>query len=643
LVGAVLMPGYTNNSASWTKTAPWGKSSGVWNKAKEAYANVSGTWKQWWLDGGVNDRTFTESDNLSGLNEPVVLTAIQSDGKVVLLGNFTTFNGVTANNIIRLNSDGTRDASFNANTGSGFNNSVNSMAIQSDGKIIVGGNFTTFNGVTVNGIVRLNSDGTRDTAFTTNTGTGFSYYSSTFSLLFGIAIQSDGKIVIVGFFTEFNGATVNYIVRLNSDGTRDTTFTTNNGSGFNSYTLSVAIQSDGKIVLGGDFIEFNGATVNRIVRLNSNGTIDTAFATNTGSGANQPISSLAIQSDGKIIVGGSFTTFNGVTVNRIVRLNSDGTRDASFNVNTGSGFNDRPYSMALQSDGKIIVGGLLTSFNGTAVNYIVRLNSNGTRDTTFTTNMGTGLNYPTFGTGGVYSLAIQSDGKIFVGGNFTSLNNTATNYIVRLNSDGTKDTAFVTNIGSGFNRSVRSLAIQSDGKIIVGGSFNSLNGIGVSGAVRLNLDGTVHTIFTVNSDGSIAATAFQSDGKIVMGGYFTTFNGTATNNIACLSSDGTIDTTFSTNIGTGFSASVGPIVIQSDGKIVIGGSFATFNGVTVNYIVRLNSNGTRDTGFTANTGSGFNNSAMSLAIQSDGKIVIGGAFTTLNGATVSRRNCTLKF
>jgi uncharacterized delta-60 repeat protein len=637
------MPGYTNNSASWTKTAPWGKSSGVWNKAKEAYANVSGTWKQWWLDGGVNDRTFTESDNLSGLNEPVVLTAIQSDGKVVLLGNFTTFNGVTANNIIRLNSDGTRDASFNANTGSGFNNSVNSMAIQSDGKIIVGGNFTTFNGVTVNGIVRLNSDGTRDTAFTTNTGTGFSYYSSTFSLLFGIAIQSDGKIVIVGFFTEFNGATVNYIVRLNSDGTRDTTFTTNNGSGFNSYTLSVAIQSDGKIVLGGDFIEFNGATVNRIVRLNSNGTIDTAFATNTGSGANQPISSLAIQSDGKIIVGGSFTTFNGVTVNRIVRLNSDGTRDASFNVNTGSGFNDRPYSMALQSDGKIIVGGLLTSFNGTAVNYIVRLNSNGTRDTTFTTNMGTGLNYPTFGTGGVYSLAIQSDGKIFVGGNFTSLNNTATNYIVRLNSDGTKDTAFVTNIGSGFNRSVRSLAIQSDGKIIVGGSFNSLNGIGVSGAVRLNLDGTVHTIFTVNSDGSIAATAFQSDGKIVMGGYFTTFNGTATNNIACLSSDGTIDTTFSTNIGTGFSASVGPIVIQSDGKIVIGGSFATFNGVTVNYIVRLNSNGTRDTGFTANTGSGFNNSAMSLAIQSDGKIVIGGAFTTLNGATVSRRNCTLKF
>jgi uncharacterized delta-60 repeat protein len=647
------MPGYTNNSASWTKTAPWGKSSGVWNKAKEAYANVSGTWKQWWLDGGVNDRTFTESDNLSGLNEPVVLTAIQSDGKIVIGGEFTTFNGVTANNIIRLNSDGTRDASFNANTGSGFNNSVNSMAIQSDGKIIVGGNFTTFNGVTVNGIVRLNSDGTRDTAFTTNTGTGFSYYSSTFSLLFGIAIQSDGKIVIVGFFTEFNGATVNFIVRLNSDGTRDTTFTTNNGSGFNDYTLSVAIQSDGKIVIGGNFTYLNNTATNRIVRLNSNGTIDTAFATNTGSGANESVSSLAIQSDGKIIVGGSFTTFNGVTVNRIVRLNSDGTRDASFNANTGSGFDNRPYSMAIQSDGKIIVGGLLATFNGTAVNYIVRLNSNGTRDTTFTTNMGTGLNYPTFGTGGVYSLAIQSDGKIFVGGNFTSLNNTATNYIVRLNSDATRDTTFITNIGSGFNRGVRSLGVQSNGKIFVIGDFTSLNGAGVSGCVRLNSNGTLDTVFATSIDsggvGETWSVAFQPDNKIIIGGYFRTFNGTAANGIVRLNSDDTTDTAFTANIGTGFNIGAGYapgpglIVIQSDGKIVMGGAFATFNGVTVNYIVRLNSNGTRDTGFTANTGSGFNNATMSIAIQSDGKIVIGGAFTTLNGTTVSRRNCTLKF
>ena len=578
------------------------------------------------LNGGSNDVNFTEFDVYSGFNSSVESIAIQSDGKLVIGGTFSTFNGVTVNRIVRLNSDGTRDTSFTTNTGTAFNGAVQSIAIQSDGKFVIGGAFTTFNGVTVNRIVRLNTDGTRDTAFTTNTGTAFS------GVVRSIAIQSDGKLVIGGDSVSFNDITVNRIVRLNSDGTRDTTFTTNTGTGFDNSVSSIAIQSDGKIVIGGFLTTFNGVTVNHIVRLNTDGTRDTAFTTNTGTAFNGLVFSIAIQSDGKLVIGGSFSTFNGVTVNRIVRLNSDGTRDTAFTTNTGTAFNSSVNSIAIQSDGKIVAGGLFLTFNGVTVNRIVRLNADGTLDTAFTTNTGTGFD------NGVNSIAIQSDGKLVIGGTLTTFNGVTVNRIVRLNSDGTRDTGV--QISFAFNGLVLSIAIQSDGKIVVGGFFLTFNDVTVNRIVRLNSDGTRDTAFTTNtgtafSDG-VRSIAIQSDGKLVIGGQFTTFNGVTVNRIVRLNTDGTRDTAFTTNTGTAFSGAVQSIAIQSDGKLVIGGDFLTFNGVTVNRIVRLNSDGTRDTVFTTNTGTAFNNSVRSIAIQSDGKIVAGGLFTTFNGVTVNR-------
>jgi hypothetical protein len=152
------MPGYTRASGSWGKNAPWTRSSGVWAKAKEAYANVAGTWRQWWLDGGINDRTFTEFDVYSGFSSNVISIAVQSDGKVVIGGDFRTFNGVTAIRIARLNSDGTLDTTFTTNTGTGFNESVQSIAIQSDGKIVCGGEFTGFNSINRTRLARIGGE-----------------------------------------------------------------------------------------------------------------------------------------------------------------------------------------------------------------------------------------------------------------------------------------------------------------------------------------------------------------------------------------------------------------------------------------------------------------------------------------------------
>ncbi|SFB08361.1 delta-60 repeat domain-containing protein/Por secretion system C-terminal sorting domain-containing protein, partial [Flavobacterium swingsii] len=418
------------------------------------------------------------------------------DGKILVGGDFTTYNGGTENKIIRLNSDGTKGSTFI--TGTEFNNAVNSIAIQPDGKILVGGDF----GVT-NYIIRLNSDGTKDTTF--NTGTGFNNYVKL------IAVQPDGKILLGGDFTTYNGGTENYIIRLSSDGTKDSTFTT--GIGFNAGVDDISIQPDGKILVGGNFTTYKGVTQNRIIRLNTDGTKDTTFT--TGIGFNSVVDDIAIQSDGKILVGGLFTTYQGVTQNRIIRLNSDGTKDTTFN--TGTGFNNPVYAIAIQPDGKILVGGNFTTYKGVTQNRIIRLNTDGTKDTTF--NTGTGFNNY------VFAIAIQPDGKILVGGYFTTYKGVTQNYIIRLNSDGSKDSTF--NIGTGFNSIVDDIAIQSDGKILVGGSFTTYQGVTQNGIIRLNSDGTKDTTFNTGTgfNDFVSTITIQTDGKILVGGNFTTYQG----------------------------------------------------------------------------------------------------------------------
>ena len=230
--------------------------------------------------------------------------------------------------------------------------------------------------------MRLNADGTRDTAFTTNTGTAFNSaigaVSSSGSTPHAISIQADGKILAAGLFTTFNGTTVNRIARLNSNGTLDTAFTTNTGTASNGITSSVVVQADGKIIItGSTFLTWNGTTVNRIVRLNSDGTRDTAFTTNTGTGFNSSPRDILIQSDGKILAAGLFTTFNGTTAIRIIRLNSDGTIDTAFTTNTGTGVGSLTgvivNSIILQPDRKIIIGGRFTTFNSLTANNIARI------------------------------------------------------------------------------------------------------------------------------------------------------------------------------------------------------------------------------------------------------------------------------
>src|SRR6266700_1349709 len=203
-------------------------------------------------------------------------------------------------------------------------------------------------------------------------------------------------------------------------------------------------------------------------------------------GANEPVFSLAVQVDGKILVGGYFTTLGGQSRNYIGRLNADGTLDPSFNPSAGGVVYPSVYSLALQADGKIVVGGVFTGLGGQSRNYIGRLNADGTLDTSF--NPGAS-NY-------VSSLAVQADGRSLVGGGFTTLGGQSRTNIGRLNADGTLDTVF----NPGADNSVLSLAVQADGKILIGGNFTTLGGQSRTNVGRL--DNTGPATQSLTFDGS---------------------------------------------------------------------------------------------------------------------------------------------
>jgi uncharacterized delta-60 repeat protein len=557
----------------------------------------------------AGDLDLTFNPGLVSTNaSPVHAFAVQSDGRILMGGDFTVVDGVSRNHIARLNTDGSVDTTFIPGTGADA--AVNVVAIQADGKILIGGNFLTINGTGRSRIARLNTDGSVDTTF--NPGTGAS------NAVFAIAIQPDGRIVIGGSFSVYNGTTRNSIARLNADGSLDTTFTI--GTGANNAVFAIAVQVDGHLVVGGQFTSFNGTTRNRVMRLNADGSLDATF--NVGTAANNAVNALALQPDGRILMGGVFTNYNGTARNFIARLNTDGSLDTTLDPGTGP--NSTVFSLVIQTDGRIVLGGFFTSYNGTARNRIVRINANGSLDSAF--NPGTGAEST------VQAVALQTDGRILLGGSFELYNGAQRISVARANADGSLDASL--DAPTGTDGEANSIALQSDGKLVIGGEFGGLNGATRRRLGRINADGNLDSSFNPGTgvDGGVVAIALQTDGRILIGGFFTTFDGTARNRIARLNSDGSLDTTF--NIGTGANSAVRAIAFQPDGRILIGGQFTTYNGTARNNLARLNADGSLDATF--NVGTGGNNNVFAIGIQPDGNILIGGQFTTFNSTARNR-------
>jgi len=622
---------------------------------------------------------------------------------------------------------------------------LSTMIVQSDGKILVGGSFTAAQEVSRRGIARLNLDGTLDTSF--DPGTEFSGGGNFSAML----VQPDRKILIAGGFDHFNGTPLNGLARLNPDGSLDTTFDASAGR---MCFRAMALANDDKVVVGGC----------GIARLNPNGSLDQSFNSAERTYMDH-IASIAVQPDGKVIIGGDFcdTCFpSSVPLNRVARLNHDNSRGSTIEFPTSG-------TTVSESDGKAILtverngdatgtatvdyvtsggtaqagldyaatsGTLVFGPSETSKTFAVPILDDGVAESDETVNLtltnptgdaslspqkstvliildnerpgsldssfrgiGCGVCFFTFLTpqengktlvvnsyGGSLSrfdpegswdgsfadyvyggaTAVQADGRILVGGTFTNINGFVCRGLARLTVDGAIDTTF--DAGSGpsplrfgsacspsdpflfSDSAVTTIALQADGKILIGGGFSDVGGFPRSGLARLNPDGSVDPSFDVGIEGDffhrprflcsrlVNAVAVQPDGKVLVSGSFSKITGVPRSGFARLNPDGSLDSTFAPAIEDrpGLPVLRRLFGLQTDGKILVA-FYASGNGQFGEYVLaRFNSNGSRDTGFNTRTAvmddQGIGGIPIyALAIQRDGKILIGGSFDTING------------
>ncbi len=557
-------------------------------------------------------------------NNAVYAIALQADGRHVVGGDFTAVSGLNVNRVMRLRADGTPDAGFSPGTGA--NAGVYSLLLPTGGNVLMAGAFTDVNGPNHTRVARLLGTSTAtggevefsaakfsvtesqptatiqvrrvgpttksvtvDYATSNGTALGSDYASATGTITFGVgeaaktfvvpitsetAVEDD-ETVLLALSNPTGGADLGsqrtaVLTILNDDqstglGAVDTTFP----AMANGPVYASLVQPDGKLVVAGDFTGFPEGTRVRIARFNVAGTLDPSF--NLSAWINGAATALAIQADGKILVGGAFTVVNGVTRDRVARFNTDGTLDLSFNP--GIGPNSTVNAIVVQPDGAIVLGGSFGNFDGDPPAYLVRVLPDGLFDPSFAPR----VNYT------VWAIARTTAGQLLVGGDFTYVGGKIRNHIARLNADGSLDPAF--DPGFGPNSTVRAIAAQSDGKALVGGSFSDVAGTGHGYLCRLDSGGLVDPTYVGTATSTVYALALQADGKVVAGGDFTTISGAPINRVARLLVDGTADPSFV--VGAGAPGGVYTLALQSDGGVVVGGAFDHFDGLNRQRLVRL--------------------------------------------------------
>lgn len=351
---------------------------------------------------------------------------------------------------------------FEFNPGEGANDTVFTLALQPDGRVLVGGRFTELDRVTLNRIARLHDDGYLDTFL--NPGEGFN------DTVRALALRADGRIGAGGEFTLFNAQTRNRLVRLNADGAADPGF--NVGAGADNVVRALAVDENGNLLVGGEFNNLGGRQRTRLARVLNDGTVDPAFTPALDRG----VYALAVQPDGRILVAGAFGTAGGLPRPHLARFNADGTPDASFNAGSGP---DRPVrSLALYPDGRLLIAGEFRQVAGQPRGGVARLNPDGTLDSTFAP--GAGAN------GMVHAVGLAPDGKVLIGGAFTQYDGVARGRVARLNPDGSLDTLFEP--GTGANDTVFTLVVQPNSAVLIGGDFTEVDGLPRNRIARLHGD-----------------------------------------------------------------------------------------------------------------------------------------------------------
>ncbi|MBX2981026.1 MAG: hypothetical protein KF905_17185 [Flavobacteriales bacterium] len=605
-------------------------------------------------------------------NKVVVLP----DGKMMVGGFQVAHNLSATRNVMRLNTDGTVDPTFNMP----YDNNARCFAMQPDGKVLVGG---------VGLLKRFNTDGSPDPSFEdpgallTPMPGSFVYPEGT---VLDLHVLADGSIMASGAFSMVGGAPTCGLVRFTAQGWIDAVadlgyaleqpvhaFVVNETTGkvfatsadfvlpfspfstplvrFNAdlsldvmvtgllgYIYRMVLQPNGGILFAGDASAWLGSyAVDGIGRLNPDGTLDMSFSPPVlGPGMLYQPMGLAVQADNKAVVGGLFTLVDGAPREYLVRLAPDGSLDNTFDIGLNDPAkvdNEFAHSMisaiAVQADGRIVTAGQTYYFGNRARRGMARFMPDGALDNGF--NPSLGASDP------VRALVRRPDGRIIVGGDFSAIGDSARGCIAQLLPDGTVDPDFPSGAGVGrapfADGSVRCMILLPDGRLLVAGRFLRFHGQDVSSVLQLLPDGSLDPAFqppTVN--GIVESMALQPDGRILLGGTMSTVQGEPRRRVARLLPNGALDTDFDPGPGIDPQvSSVNSMLVLPDGRILLGGSFSSYAGVPASNIVRVLATGAIDPTFSASPGA--NGRVEDMLLMPNGDVMLAGSFTAFNGST----------
>ena len=445
------------------------------------------------------------SPELADLAVPQRLLVLPDDSFLVYW-NFNRFNGRNAGLVLKFKADRTLDPGFRVD-GNFFH--VIALTPAPGGKFIASMRYQDKTGARYP-IFRLNGDGSIDPSFNAGAGADRDVY--------GLAVQDDGKILVGGIFSSFNGQTRQGIVRLQPNGALDTgfaavTFDPDQTSGSPGIRSNIIVQPDGKILIAGNFSGVNGTSRNGIARLDPDGTLDSTFvptAVRSGTGGHQPIGAIALQPDGKILAAGRFAPVGSNMISPLVRMSSQGAVEHYFpgRINQTSPPTTRPFGRALKllPNGDTIVAG----------DRLYLYSAAGTERTGSQANTVAGV---------AFGLDTTSDGRILLAGDRLYLANGVNVGVQRFSPEGVRDTSF--NVGE-FQREVlpQSFAVHTDGRIwLAHGLIRRVDGLPRRGAARLNRDGTLDPS-APSLDTFASGISLQSDDRVVLFGssYYRRFN-----------------------------------------------------------------------------------------------------------------------
>ncbi|MBX3410590.1 MAG: immunoglobulin domain-containing protein [Phycisphaeraceae bacterium] len=533
--------------------------------------------------------------NLPHYTAEVWSLAVLSDGDVIVGGLFTTAGGVAAKNIARYNpSTGEWSALASGTEGGG----VRALAVLPGGDVVVGGQFWAAGGADVRNIARYNPA----------TGVWSALDPILNSDVYALLVLPGGDVLVAG---DYGGSIALFDPATGSGQILDT--------GMNDFASALAMMPEGEVIAGGGFTTAGERVAFSLARWNlfSGGWSPLVDIT----GVDDQVDALAVLPDGDVIASGWFTTAGGVEANSVARYNPTTGIWSALGSGIARRWDVETLAIAPLPNGDVILGGRFSVAGGVAANNIARYSP----ATGVWSAMGSGV------VGSVYSFAVLPGGDVLVGGGFTTAGGIAANGIARYNTD----TGVWSALGSGVNGAIFALAVLPGGDVVVSGSFSTAGGIPASNIARYNPSTGVWSALGSGIVGNQYWTCARAltvlpGGEVIVGGYFTTAGGIPAGNIARYNP---MTDTWSA-MGSGTNGVVNALAVIPNGDVIVGGLFRTAGETTASDIARYSPG----TGTWSALGSGitsggplYYDEVIALAVLPDGDVIAGGAFTTAGG------------